>query len=142
MPIVYYNYNIHRALVTHENHTQHGHTYYVVLWLTIYTNTRPRPVWGRYTSLNLIVPNTVIYIITPRYTRIYMQLYLLCTYVWYTIASLPTLEYRMCIPVIGYLTIIYLVYLIMLIPFIPSCIANTISPEQVMREGRVNYLIV
>jgi hypothetical protein len=41
---------------------------------------------------------------------------------------------NICIPVIWYLSLIYLVYLIILIPCIPSCLAITISLEQVMRE--------
>ncbi len=49
---------------------------------------------------------------------------------------------KICIPLIWYLSLIYLVYLIILIPCIPSCIATTISLEQVMREDKVNFLIV
>ena len=43
---------------------------------------------------------------------------------------------KICIPLIWYLSLIYLVYLIILIPCIPSCIATTISLEQVMREDK------
>ncbi len=131
--------NIHRARVTHDNNIQDGETYYVCSMhhdLSCIHGTRLKTVWGRYTSLSLTVPNTGNYIITPRCAC--MQIYLLCAHIRirHTRGSLPTsrvawLWYKICIPVIWYLSLIYLVYLIIPMPCISSCIANTISLEWV-----------